>query len=907
MKLSRVFPSARLMPVVFIHVFLFIFLTPAMQAATGLSPAQTVWNENVRGTLRGYRRGSRGDDDSPPSEERHERYQRRKFRRVTPAASALSAIVNPIFSIPPAYGSGGAGARTVVLEDFNGDGKLDLAVTNHCADSSCTTGAVGILLGNGDGTYQPAVSYSSGGYFTQTVTAADFNGDGKLDLALANQCNDSACTNGSVTVLPGNGDGTFRAAVSFPSGGDATFVEAADLNADGKIDLVVANFETNNVGVLLGNGNGSFQPVVGYASGGQQASSVALADVNGDGHQDLAVTNYLSGNVSILLGNGNGTFQSAVSYLTGGSLASAVVVADFNHDNRPDLAIANVCNDVNNCTDGLVGVLLGNGDGSFKPAVSYPSGQSSYSVTVGDFNADGNPDLAVSAAGLTLLLGAGDGTFQLGPVYDTGGVGSFFAVPGDVNGDGKTDLVMSNDCASDCSSGSVVALIGNGNGTFQAPANFPSGGATTLAPTAADFNHDGLPDVALVGRCTAPTCTDASQDIVAVLLNTGNGTFGPATTYNSGGNVPGSAATGDFNGDGKPDIVVANQCASLLDCSHGVLGVILGNGDGTFQPAVSYPIGGNSPAGLTVGDFDGDGKLDVAVVSQPNCCLDGSIGSVNILLGNGDGSFRMSVAYPTGDPDSTAVVAGDFNGDGKLDLAVANGNCALPSPEDVPVCGTGSVGILLGNGDGSFQAAVRFSTVDAFAFTLTTGDFNGDGRLDLAVGNTNCEDLRGSCGVSSSIAILQGKGDGTFATAVTYPSGDSLWPPPQKAGVDSNAIAAVTWMATAKSISCYPIRSVLLGNGDGTFQTAQSYNPTFANGISAVVADFNADGKPDLAVADEFNVTVLLNISSSVQQTSSTSLTSSRNPAEIHRRVTFTAKVTTTSQGTPTGSDHLQR
>ena len=197
---------------------------------------------------------------------------------------------------------------------------------------------------------------------------------------------------------------------------------------------------------------------------------------------------------------------------------------------------------------------------------------------------------------------------------------------------------------------------------------------------------------------------------------------------------------------------------------------------------------------------------------------------------------------------------------------------------------------------------MRYSTVDAFAFTLTTGDFNGDGKLDLAVGNTNCEDLRGSCGVSSSVAILLGKGDGTFATAVTYPSGDSLWPPPQKAGVDSNAIAASDLNGDGKVDLALSDRSVLLGNGDGTFQTAQSYNPTLANDISAVVADFNADGKPDLAVADEFNVTVLVNISSSVQQTSSTSLTSSRNPAEIHHRVTFTAKVTTTSQGTPTGS-----
>ena len=891
------FPSVRLAPVVFPHVVLFILLATVMHAVTGMSPAQSVWNENVRGSLRGFRRGL-GKATIRPQGLNAESLR----RTAIPSAIPMSAIVNPIFSIPSTYGSGGAGARTIVLEDFNGDGKLDLAVTNHCADSNCTSGSVGILLGNGDGTYQPAVSYNSGGYFTQTLVAADLNGDGKLDLALANPCNDSACTNGSVTVLLGNGDGTFGAAVSYPSGGDASFVEAADLNADGKVDLVVTNYETNNVGVLLGNGNGSFQPVVEYASGGDQASSVTIADLNADGRLDLAVTNYLGGNVSILLGNGNGTFQSAVSYLSGGSLASAVVVADFNHDNRPDLAVANVCNDINNCTGGLLGVLLGNGDGTFKPAVTYPTGQSSYSVTAADFNGDGNPDLAVSAVGLTLLVGVGDGTFQPGPIYDTGGVESFFALPGDVNGDGKKDLIMSNDCASDCSSGSVVTLIGNGNGTFQAPANFSSNAATTLAPTAADFNHDGLPDIALAGRCSDPNCTATSQDTVAILLGTANGTFGPATSYNSGGNVAGSAATGDFNGDGKQDIVVANQCVSLLDCSHGVLGVLLGNGDGTFQPAVTYPIGGHSAAALTVGDFDGDGKLDVAVVSQPNCCLDGSIGSVNILLGNGDGSFRPSVAYPTGDPDSSAVVAGDFNGDGKLDLAVANANCILASMAEEPVCMTGSVGVLLGNGDGSFKAAVRYSTVDVLAFTLTTGDFNGDGKLDLAVGNTNCEENNTSCGVNSSIAVLLGKGDGTFATAVTYPSGDSLWPAVGSAPFDSDAIAASDLNGDGKVDLVLSDRSVLLGNGDGTFQAAQSYNATGANGISEVVADFNGDGKPDLVVADGLNVTLLQNISSSFQQTTSTALTSSRNPAEFHHGVTFAATVTATSPGALGGS-----
>src|SRR5262249_33638498 len=142
----------------------------------------------------------------------------------------------------------------------------------------------------------------------------------------------------------------------------------------------------------------------------------------------------------------------------------------------------------------------------------------------------------------------------------------------------------------------------------------------------------------------------------------------------------------------------------------------------------------------------------------------------------------------------------------------------------------------------------------------------------------------------------------TFATAVTYPSNDSRWPPPQTAAIDSNGIAASDLNGDGKVDLALSDRSVLLGNGDGTFQAAQSYNATLANGISAAVADFNADGKPDLVVADEFNVTLLLNISSGVQQTSSTSLVSSRNPAELHRRVTFTATVTSASQGSPTGT-----
>ena len=329
---------------------LFVLLIPAQPKTLQALPG----NHNVEGTERGYRHAASvletGRVQSGGRLSSGQRLQQRGLvgrpspRAVPTGASALVPASNPgsIFFVPPTYGSGGGGARAIAVADFNGDGKQDLAVTNHCFDSNCTSGSVAVLLGKGDGAYQPAVAYDAAGYFTQSVTAADFNGDGKLDLALANQCSDLSCTNGSVTVLLGNGDGSFRAAVSYASGGDASFVTAGDLNGDGKLDLVVANYEIDNVGVLLGNGDGTFQSVSTYASGGENASSVALADLNGDGRLDLAVTNYLSGTVAVLLGNGNGTFQSAVSYSTGGALASTVVVADFNHDNKPDLAVANV-------------------------------------------------------------------------------------------------------------------------------------------------------------------------------------------------------------------------------------------------------------------------------------------------------------------------------------------------------------------------------------------------------------------------------------------------------------------------------------------------------------------------------------------------------------------------------------
>ena len=262
------------------------------------------------------------------------------------------------------------------MADVNGDGKPDLLVAN-CAvipSNSCGSldGSVGVLLGNGDGTFQTAVPYDSGGKGAYSVAVADVNDDGKLDILVANEVSDN------VGVLLGNGDGTFQTAVTYGSGGvDAFSVAVADVNGDGKLDLLVANAcatsgcDNGGVGVLLGKGDGTFQTAVTYGSGGNDALSVAVVDVNGDGKPDLVVGNECAsyyncatGSVSVLLGNGDATFQTAVTYESGGTQVFSVAASDVNGDGHPDLLVANACA-TNNCTDGLVGVLLGNGDGTF--------------------------------------------------------------------------------------------------------------------------------------------------------------------------------------------------------------------------------------------------------------------------------------------------------------------------------------------------------------------------------------------------------------------------------------------------------------------------------------------------------------------------------------------------------------
>jgi large repetitive protein len=395
------------------------------------------------------------------------------------------AVAETSASFQPAvtYDSGGYIAQSVKIADLKGDGKLDIVVANWWGANNI--GNVGVLIGNGDGTFQPAVNYETGGAPNYSLVVADVNGDGKLDL-IVSSCSATASTCGSaegvVSVLLGNGNGTFQPALSFGSGASVgAQVAVADVNGDGKLDLIVTNFqgEANGDGtaaVLLGNGDGTFQSPVLYDSGVPGANVVAVADVNGDGVLDLLVADgcfeYCSGDgavtrLSVLLGNGDGTFQPAVTYATGGSRSGWVSVADVNGDGKPDAVLGN-----SNVyfPNGTVGILLGVGNGTFEAPVTYDSGgYAAVQLALADVTADGHLDIIVDNCGpvgscgtglIGELLGRGDGTFDPVVTFSSGVYNATAIAVADLNGDGRLDLVAANQCAADgCATGSVSVLL----------------------------------------------------------------------------------------------------------------------------------------------------------------------------------------------------------------------------------------------------------------------------------------------------------------------------------------------------------------------------------------------------------------------------------------------------------------
>ena len=346
----------------------------------------------------------------------------------------------------------------------------------------------------------------------------------------------------------------------------------------------------------------------------------------------------------------------------------------------------------------------------FAPPVSYVTGFYPYSVAIGDLNGDGKRDVAVAnydANTVSVLLGNGDGTLSAKTDFATGDGPSAVAIA-DMNGDNKPDLVVA-DFGPCCSfPGSVSVLLGHGDGIFGVKTDF----ATANGPwhlAIGDFNGDSKRDVA-----TASNFSDLSNS-VSVLLGNGDGTLNAHTDYPTG-TGPRSVAIGDLNGDGRPDVAVANKIA-------GSVSVKFGNGDGSLGAGFELDAGSN-PQSVAIGDVNGDFKRDLAVAktgTDPDY-----LGSVAVRLGNGDGTFGLSIDYATGNAPSSVAI-GDLNGDGHPDLVTANLYGSFPIND-------GSVSVLLGNGDGTFQPKTDYAT-DSGPISVAVADLSGDLKPEVATAN----------------------------------------------------------------------------------------------------------------------------------------------------------------------------
>ena len=591
-----------------------------------------------------------------------------QVNRISGSAN-VTVVLAPIFDSAINLNAG-ARPRTVATGDFNGDGIQDLVVANESGNN------ITVILGLGDGTFLNGVNYPVGPAPT-SVVAADFNGDGILDLAVADNGGNT------VSLLLGNGDGTFQPARNLTVGSGPVSLAAADLNGDGLLDLAVANKNSNTVSVLLSNGDGTFQPAQNFPVD-TSPWSVAVGDLNGDGLPDLVTANDAL-SVSLLLGRGDGTFRPAVNLAAGGASPRAVAVADVNGDGIPDLVTANY-------DSNTVSVYTGRGDGTFRTAVNYEVQSGPQSMLVADVNGDGFPDIVTAdqgGAGVGVLVNRGDGTFQPTLYYRAGLTPLGIAV-GDFNGDSAPDLAVAN-------SGSInVSVLLNVapavSLTVTAPASRVAD--TPFSVTVTMQNAFGGPATGYRGTihfastdsaATLPadytfTTADAGVHTFPVALHTlGNQTitvqdtatgaitggatvavispalFYPAVNYPVG-RGPASVAVGDVNGAGIPDLIT-------VSAQDGNIGVLLGQGNGSFGSARFYPAGAGA-GGVMLGDFNGDGRLD-AVVSHGY-----SSPTVSVLFGNGDGSFRAPVDYPAGGYTSEIVV-GDLNGDGMPEREIA--------------------------------------------------------------------------------------------------------------------------------------------------------------------------------------------------------------------------------------------
>ena len=827
---------------------------------------------------------------------------------VLTANSSLSPInFTPITSL--------TAATALAAGDFNGDGNGDLLVVN---DYNATSSYVSVVLGNPDGSFQTPVNYPIAGNMSVAAVVDDVNGDGKEDIVAASD-------DQHLSVLLGNGDGTFQPAQSFSAavtGTTLTSLITADLRGDGKKDIICSNGL-----VLLGNGDGTFAPVATSAFPATQNLTqgiplgMASGDLNNDGHVDLVIGN--GSGISTWLGKGDGTFTQGAGYVSINN-SGYVTVTDLDGDGNLDIysGLANggmFSGDDSNYAAAYA--LMGHGDGTFSGA---STSLGSYNGSnLGDVNGDGLPDLITNTPGtsFTVQLGTAKGlfnpvstitapaSFPLGGQTITGAntaSASAFAV-GDINGDGKADLVFA-DNGLNTTTGDQTAppvyftSLSNGDGTFATPVAY----ALPQVAPAGDYDND----LTVSGVQIAAFTTSKHNDLVftfadqiggtavanpyvagfELLPGNGDGTFKApviTTTFSSATAPttlipPQVVSTADFNGDGEADLLVAIPSFTIATGATSALELFLSNGDGTFKAPVTVSnaanpdVNGSAPVPCAVADFNKDGKLDVACLGETSA----SQAQIGISLGNGDGTFAAPVILNAGGGDairSSGIGAADFNGDGKVDLA-------LLDAEDFS-------GIFYGNGDGTFTSVPSNGNsypkdlINLFAGgpTIAT-DLNGDGKPDILAGNVA---LINSYGTTTVPPPVSATATALTASAATITAG---------ASVTFTATVTVTGASgstgTPTGTVTFLDGTTTLGTGTLNASGVATYSSSaLSTGAQSITAQYGGDS--NFAASTSTAVTV------TVQAPVPPSFTLGASPASLS--ITAGQSGTTTLSVTPAG------
>jgi cysteine-rich repeat protein len=713
--------------------------------------------------------------------------------------------------------SRGQGPRAIETTDFNGDGRPDLITANYLSND------VTVLYGLGDGRFWAPQIRSTGSY-PHSVKLADVNGDGELDAITANRNSDT------ITVFLGNGNG-FDPGSSYSvvvgMGGDQPYdLAVADLAGDANLDVVTANYASDNVTLLVGDGTGAFTATTLLSTmsgpGGDAPIAVKVADVTNDSTLDIVTANRNSDDVTVLEGLGSGNFAPAAVYTTrvgaGGDGPEAIALADVSGDTVPDVITANYISDD-------ITVLTADGTGGLNSPVRFSTldgsaGQEPRGVAVADVTQDGQPDVITAnyaSDDISILPGvSGGAAFDPAIVISiadgTAGDAPRGVAVADLNGDTVPDIITSNTLSDD-----VSVLVGQGGGNFAAVRVFESkAGYTGDDPRSlavGDVNNDGTVDVVTANEDTGN---------ISVVVGLGDGLLAPAQTVSTGSNPRGVAA-GDLDGDGDMDWVAAEYISERVRRA-----LMRESGDFTTTSYVPFEsTAGDNPIAVALGNVDGDTDLDLATATETD---NGSV----VMYNNGSGGFSSPDYFSMGTANAHVVLA-DVTGDGNLDLVTVS-----PTQDTViirPGNGSGGFG-------GSSALSTSVSTPGQGPVFVTVADVTGDTVPDILTANRD----------SNDVTLLVGLGSGSFNAPIIIPA-VFLATPATVSCVRVGHFNADNIVDIATANANRDTVSIILGFGNGDFAAPQSFD-VGVEPYAIAVADFDGDGTDDIAAADYADGTV---------------------------------------------------